>query len=590
MLNGGRQKWLVHRTNPEYVEYLSHAAAISPAFAQILLGRGIRTPGEVSSFLSPRLSQLSDPFAMDGLPAAVQRIRDARARGERVLVHGDYDADGVTATAIMREGLTAHGIDAHFYIPNRMTHGYGFGLHGVRQAKDIGATLIITVDCGITSFDAVEGARSSGIDVIITDHHEPRRNQAGQEAARGEARNGFMVPRATALVNPKCSPDDTDDKAWTAASLSGAGVALKVVQGLCENVLDDVYPLLDLAAIGTAGDVVPLVGENRIFVKEALPLLRAGQRKGIRALKEAASIRSDGARPSLLYYSLIPRINAAGRIDDANDVVNLLTTDSDEEAERLALWLRNLNQKRQKIEEIICGEAIDMVTRMDDLPAAIVLASPGWHPGVTGIVASRIAERFNRPSVILAINEDGVARGSGRSIPGLDLYRVIASCSSVLTRYGGHTQAAGLTLMAADVDLFREMLCGKVESMLTDDSFVASLRIDAAVAISDVTMQLIEEVSSLEPFGPGNEEPLLGSRRLEVLYPKVVGNNHLKMRLRQRGFSLDSIGFDFGDLLARVSSGGHIDAAFLCRAREWNGARNIQLNLKAIRPAGMETS
>ncbi|MFO0752599.1 MAG: DHH family phosphoesterase [Thermodesulfovibrionales bacterium] len=582
MYGGTARKWLVNRTNTDYVEYIARTASLSPVFAQILINRGIKSPGQLDAFLNPSLARLSDPFDLPSLSTALERIRRALKNGERILIHGDYDADGVTATAIMVEGLRERGGDVHYFIPDRLAHGYGFGAAGIERAKAVGAGLLITVDCGITSFDAVSSARFLGIDVIVTDHHEPVRSgegalSAGQEGGADAAR--FLLPDAAAVVNPKAFPE-----AAHLSGLSGAGVAFKIMQGLSGDDPALVHRFLDLAALGTAADVVPAVGDNRIILKEGIKLIQSGQRAGIRALKSAAGIRSDSFKTSLLYYLLIPRINAAGRIADATDVVRLLTTQSDSEAEALAEWLNGLNMKRQEIEETVHNEALGMLGKMEIGDGAIVLASEGWHLGVVGIVASKIAEKYYRPAIVLSVQE-GVAKGSGRSIPPFDMHSGLSCCRDVLQRFGGHKQAAGVGLTAENIPELRRRLSSLMLQELNADDLIPVLNIDAAVMMSEVSIALIDELARLEPFGYGNEEPVLGARNLEVLQPRIVGNNHLKMHVRQNGRRVDSIGFTFGGLLQHLEENRFIDAAFLPVINEWDGGRYLQLNLRAIRPA-----
>ncbi|MCL4458068.1 MAG: DHH family phosphoesterase [Nitrospirae bacterium] len=585
------RRWFINKTNPEFIDYVSRLASVSPAFAQVLVNRGIKTSEQLNSFLSPDISRLSDPMELPDIKKALHRINEAKRLGERVLIHGDYDADGVTATAIMLEGLKKFGIDADYFIPDRIAHGYGFGTAGVEKAKEIGARLIITVDCGITSFDAVSQVNALGIDVIITDHHEPVRKAIGngQEAIGDKQQDPiahslspiasfFELPDALAIINPKISNLKSQ-----ISNLSGAGVAFKLIQALFENNIDDVHELLDLAAIGTAADVVPVVGDNRIILKEGIKLIRSGERIGIGALKGAAGVKPDFFKTTFLHYTLIPRINAAGRIADAADVVRLLTTDSEAEAEGLAKRLNELNSKRQEIEEVVYNEAKEMLQKFE-IGGAIVLASEGWHPGVVGIVASRIAEEYYRPTFILSI-ENGTAKGSARSIPAFDIYGGLTRCKDILKRFGGHKQAAGLSLLSEDIARFREMISGIAADSVSDNDLTPALHIDASVSMSDVTIDLINEIALLEPFGCGNEEPIFGGKGFEVMQPRIVGKNHLKMRLKQNGRSVDSIGFDFGGLLDVVENAGAIDAAFHPIINEWDGGKYVQLNLKAIRPS-----
>lgn len=567
-------KWLLSRTNREYVDYVSKLTGFSIPLAQTMINRGIKTAGQLDSFLNPRLTMLADPFDLPGMAKAVRRIADAVQSGERIFIHGDYDADGVTATAIVMDALKKLGSEPRYHIPAR-AFGYGLGSEGIKKAKESKASLIITVDCGITSFEAVSAANSIGIDVIVTDHHEPVRDTTSANPA-----GRFVLPDAFTVVNPKL-----EQGTWPSADLSGAGVAFKLAQALLGNSLDNVLELIDLAALGTAADVVPVVGDNRIILKEGLKLIQSGVRPGIKALKEVAGIKPGSMRTTALHFMLIPRINAAGRIADANDVVKLLLTDSDDEAMRLAEWLNGLNVRRQEIGESVFSEAMDMLQASGIGPegtGAIVVCKEGWHRGVLGIVAAKMTEIFYRPSFILSV-EAGVARGSARSIPSFDIYHGLSRCNELLRTFGGHKQAAGLSLSSRDIDSFRDMISRLVLETVAEDDLVPVLRIDAPLKLSDVTADFVREITCLEPFGYGNEEPVFGAKRLEIVQSRIVGNNHLKMYLKQNGKGIDSIGFDLGGMLDEVGPGAMVDAAFVPMMNEWDGGRNLQLNLKSVR-------
>jgi single-stranded-DNA-specific exonuclease len=567
-------KWLLSRTNREYVDYVSKLTGFSIPLAQTMINRGIKTAGQLDSFLNPRLTMLADPFDLPGMAKAVRRIADAVQSGERIFIHGDYDADGVTATAIVMDALKKLGSEPRYHIPAR-AFGYGLGSEGIKKAKESKASLIITVDCGITSFEAVSAANSIGIDVIVTDHHEPVRDTTSANPA-----GRFVLPDAFTVVNPKLEQGPSPS-----ADLSGAGVAFKLAQALLGNSLDNVLELIDLAALGTAADVVPVVGDNRIILKEGLKLIQSGVRPGIKALKEVAGIKPGSMRTTALHFMLIPRINAAGRIADANDVVKLLLTDSDDEAMRLAEWLNGLNVRRQEIGESVFSEAMDMLQASGIGPegtGAIVVCKEGWHRGVLGIVAAKMTEAFYRPSFILSV-EAGVARGSARSIPSFDIYHGLSRCNELLMTFGGHKQAAGLSLSSGDIDSFRDMISRLVLETVAEDDMVPVLRIDAPLKLSDVTADFVREITCLEPFGYGNEEPVFGAKRLEIVQSRIVGNNHLKMYLKQNGKGIDSIGFDLGGMLDEVGPGAMVDAAFVPMMNEWDGGRNLQLNLKSVR-------
>jgi single-stranded-DNA-specific exonuclease len=554
------RRWLLKRTNPEYITYLSRSAGISPALAQILINREIKTPEEVRDFMSPGLDTMCDPFDIEGIPALVEAILGAKGKGLRLFVHGDYDADGLTATAIMVGALRHLGMEVAYHIPNRFDSGYGFHPPAVEQAKEFGAGLIITVDCGITSYEAARAAKANGIDLIITDHHEPA-------ADTGDA-DGGALPEALAIINPKLSAPDS-----ALAGLSGAGIALKVVQALAmKDSSIDPRGHIDLAALGTLADSVPLTGENRIIVREGLPVIDNSQRPGLMALKEVAGLNSRVLNARLATFTLVPRINAAGRLGDASEVVELMLTDSEKKAKEIARSLHNKNSERQKQEEVVLEEALKVIEKEGYGPA-IVLAGEGWSEGVVGIVASRLVDLYQRPSFVLSI-KDGVAKGSARSVQGFDIHAALAEAGSHLIGFGGHKQAAGLRLQASELEAFRKKMEAIAASQM--EGFTPVLNIDAEVDLKDVTYSLVSELGALEPFGYGNPEPVLGSRDLEVINPRVVGNNHLKVKLRSGNCAHDAIGWGMG----------RVDAAFAATINDWNGSRLVQLSLKGLRGGG----
>jgi single-stranded-DNA-specific exonuclease len=579
------RRWFVNRTNPQFIKYLSAAASVSPVLAQILVNRGLKTSAEISSFLNPALSHLTDPFDINGMKSAVERISAALRAGEKVLVHGDYDADGLSATAILIRALRAIGVVCDYFIPSRMLHGYGFKASSVKKAKQAGATLVITVDCGITSFDAAALCKKEGIDLIITDHHEPVINHqfpvvGCENDDKQPPADSFRLPHAVAVIDPKLSGHDTP-----VSHLSGAGIALKIAHALSITwpgrlTVDEFF---DLAALGTMADIVPLTGENRHIVKEGFESINNNVRPGVQALKNAAGLGGRRLNTGLLAFTLVPRINAAGRIDDANTVVKLLLTDSLEEAFDISLVLEKQNTERQRIGKEVHEQALHIL-KSKGISPVIVLSAEGWHQGVIGIVASRITEEFHRPVILLSI-EGGLARGSARSIPAFDINKAISSCKDLLSAFGGHKQAAGLELEASKIPAFEECMNGIAREMLSDDDFVPVLQIDAQVEFSEITFKLIKEIETLEPFGYGNPEPLLGSKGLEVLSPRIVKDNHLKMRLRQRSHSIDAIGFDMASFFENLTGDTTVDAVFTPSLNEWEESRYLQLHLKALRPS-----
>ncbi|HSB31979.1 MAG TPA: single-stranded-DNA-specific exonuclease RecJ [Candidatus Sulfobium mesophilum] len=569
------RRWLLNKTNSEFIQHIARTASVSPVFARVLVNRGLKSAAHIADFLKPGITQLSDPFGIDGVSAAVKRIHAALKGNERIFVHGDYDADGISATAIVYHTLKRRGADCLYFIPERFSHGYGFHPYGVRKAKESGASLIITVDCGITSFEAVAAAKKEGIDVIITDHHEP---------AKGVSHNGIgevQLPDAYAVINPKIS-----DQGTAVENLAGAGVALKLMQALCGCNDPDMPPLFDLATLGTIADVVPLTEENRVIVRNGLSLINKGERPWMRALMKVAGVEGKDIRAQRLAYSVIPRINAAGRLASSEDVVKLLTTDSEDEAWEFAVWLDRLNAERQRIEEGILQEALKKLDGKD-VPSAVVLSGRGWHEGVIGIVASRVAEKFSRPTVIFSV-EGGIAKGSARSVPAFDICRALSDCSDLLISYGGHKQAAGVKLNDSNLRDFERRLrclCDTVET-----GKPADLTIDADVSLSEMNFGLIRELNMLEPLGLGNPEPLFGGRMLDVLSPRIVGSRHVRMKLCQRSYCVDTIGFDMGGFIDKLDLYETVDAVFTPTVNEWNGGRNIQLVLRAFRPSSCVSS
>lgn len=557
------KQWLVNRTNRQYLDYLSRAVSISPILSQILINRGIKTPKDAIDFLRPGITGLSDPFEIPDMAKAVIRIKEAIHNQEGVLVHGDYDVDGLTGTAILVEALRKTGLNVHYFIPDRFSHGYGFNIASIEMAKKLCLTLIITVDCGITSIDVATHARRQGLDVIITDHHKPMSE----------------IPQAVAILNPKLSNSDS--------GLSGAGVALKLVHALTMDkdiplTDEDLLSLLDLASLGAVADVVPLIRENRIILKEGLPILSGERRLGLNALKELSGLKDRDIKAGLLSFTLIPRINAAGRLGNATDVVRLFLSESEEEVWRIAGALDSMNSKRQAIEAEIYEEALREINRKG-IGHVIVLSSKNWHPGVIGVVASKIAEEFYRPTFLFTIDGD-LAKGSARSIPSFDIYSGISCCKELLLSFGGHKQAAGLKLPLANLLRFEEKMTEIVKNNMSDDDLVRVLKIDSEVSLTEINHNLIREIAMLEPFGYGNPEPLLGSRMLDVVNPRVVGNNHLKVMLRQDEVTIDAVGFNMGDILEDIVSSQSIDAAFIPMINDWNGNRYLQMNLRAVRP------
>ncbi len=561
------RNWQVSRTNPDFLKHLSADASISNVLAQICINRGIKETAEINRFLFPKLEDLHDPFLMPDMKKAVERLGRAITNKERVLVHGDYDADGITSTALLVSVLRKAGVNTVYHIPDRIKEGYGFSPKAIEKAKACGASLIITADCGITAVEEVAAAASMGIDVIVTDHHVPPDD----------------LPSAVAVIDPH-----RKDSAYPYKYLAGVGVVFKFIQALAQaSVLniaaDELAGFLDLVAIGTIADSVPLTGENRVLAKFGLQIINQRDcRPGISSLKRVSGVKDEFSSRKLAF-TVIPRINAAGRLDDAGKVVELFMTDDVDAAAATAEFLNEQNRNRQKIEAGVLKSALEMIDE-ENPGSAIVLSSADWHPGVIGIVASRIVERFFRP--VFLFTEIGTdAKGSARSIPSFHLYNAIAECSDLFIGFGGHSQAAGIKLPAANLGAFREKINIIAKKSIKEDDMKPVLDIDAALNFEDINTKLIQEIKLLEPFGQDNPEPLLGAKAAQVLNHRIVGNNHLKMLLKQKNVHLDTIGFTLGKELERCGVNPSVDIAFFPSINEWNGNSILQLNLKAIRPS-----
>jgi len=556
------RRWYVHRTNQSYIEYLCKTTGISPIIAQILVNRGIKKPEEVRTFLTPSIDALEPADEIPGMDRAVQIILDAIKAGKKILVHGDYDTDGLTATAIVVKALKMLSSEAYYFIPDRFEHGYGFSEAAVDYAKALGVSLIITVDCGITSFESIEKAKAEGISVIVTDHHQPKRTSAGEP----------ILPPALVVVNPQLR-----ENALQYPNISGATVALKLVSKILSE--EQYLRLFELACLGTIADVVPLIGDNRIVVKEGMKLINDEPSIGIQALKEVASVKK--LSPTLMSFTLIPRLNASGRVDNAMQVVELLLSEEYDKAMLIAEKLNLLNQQRQKLEQEVLQQALEIVDAKG-YDKCIVVGASGWHEGVVGIVASRLTEAFYRPSFVLNIHEQ-IAKGSARAIPEFDLYGALCKCQDLLISFGGHTQAAGLKLKAELVKVFEEQMNRIIEETLTEEQLIPMLKIDASVRLKDITNGLVNDVAALEPYGFGNPEPLLGAKSVQVCRARTVGNGHLKLLLKDEEKVMEAIGFEMGEDIKRITEGQFYDIAFSPYISEWEGMKTVQLKIQGIR-------
>lgn len=555
--------WVFRDINPIDRAALATALSISSATASLLLARGVTTPDEAASWLMHQPSH--DPYLIPDMDQAVERLHLAVSFGEPICFYGDYDVDGMAATSVYLSFFRSLGANVRAYIPHRQREGYGLNVTAVQRLHDDGVTLLVTSDCGTTSHREITLARQLGMDVIVTDHHQ----------TDGE------MPSAVAVMNPHRSC-----ARYPFRGLCSAGLAYKVVQAYENRYGESRVPsqsLLDLVALATIADVVPLQDENRGFVREGLAQLSRGSRCGIRALKLASGVSRD-CTAETIAFKLAPRLNAAGRLDHAMMGVKLLTTESHAEAQRLAEQLERLNRERQRIETDIMSEAVAMVNERE-LPPALVLASRRWHVGVVGIVAARLVERYHRPAIVIAIDENGVGKGSARTVGAFDLFQGLTACRELLETFGGHPSAAGVTVREARIDAFRQRFATVVAGWPSDGVSVPMLHVDAEVNLSEVTMTLIKEIGALHPFGAGNPEPTFAVKGLNVMDARTVGEKHLKMTVRQgRSMPFDSIGFGMKSLNEKgIPAKAPVDLAFVPELNHWNGYERIQLRIRDVR-------
>ena len=563
--------WQTKPCDEEHAGVMARALSISPVTARLLCIRGLGDVDGARRFLSPSLGDLHDPFRLTDMQIAVDRLLGAIARHERIAIHGDYDVDGVTSTVILRRALELLGADVVHFIPERLRDGYGLQPAAVERLSAEGVRLIVSVDCGIRADEAARRARELGVDLIITDHHEP----------------DATLPAAFAVINPKRRDCTYPDK-----NLAGVGVALKLVQALCLRAGRSAWlpAFVKIAAIGTLADVVPLTGENRVIAKLGLGLLSAGPHKvGLRALLEGCGLAGREIDSYHIGFVIGPRVNAAGRMSTPDIAARLLLA-ADEtmaaEARALAEQLNSENLRRQEEEADIVAEARKAVEGDPEVGSrtVIVVAGHGWHRGVIGIVASKLVDAYHRPAIVLSIDGD-VAHGSCRSIPAFDMLAALEASAELFTRFGGHRQAAGLTLEASRIRELRLRVNGYADTCLQPDDLRPRLWIDGGLEFRSITAQVASELSALAPFGAGNPSPMFRASGVEVIDgPRVVKDRHLKMALRQGGRVLRGISWrsaERADFVARHRSA--LDVAFSLEQDTWNGEKYLQLSVADFR-------
>ncbi|MCX6150968.1 MAG: single-stranded-DNA-specific exonuclease RecJ [Ignavibacteriales bacterium] len=564
------KQWKLRESADEnIIKLLTDSLKISNVLANLLAARGITSYQLAKTFFRPTLDELNNPFLMNGMEEASLRVIKAITSNELIYVYGDYDVDGTCSAALLYLFIKDLGGNAEIYIPNRLTEGYGLSKAGIDVIKSKGTSLLITVDCGITAIDETIYAKSLGMEMIICDHHQPANS----------------IPDAFAVLDP-LKPNCN----YPYKHLSGAGVAFKLAQAICERIGKHELPhkYLDLVAIAGAADIVPLTNENRILVKKGLELVNTNPRPGIAALIKSAGMVPGNLTAGHVVFTIAPRINAVGRLGDAIRAVDLFITDDKIDAIKLAEVLEGENYQRRKIDELTYSHAISLVESSINLDEdiAIVLHEENWHPGVIGIVASRLVEKYNRPTVMLT-TVDGVAKGSARSIVGFNIYEALKQCEDLLLQFGGHEAAAGLALELNKLEEFKEKFNRIVKNTVNPGDVNPELLIDDKITLSEITPKFLKILDEFSPFGPGNMRPIFIVENVELVYaPRIVGSNHIVIMIKQNGTDkiFDTIGFNLGSFASLIDKDKNLlDIAFTIEKTERDGRTFPQLRLRDIK-------
>lgn len=558
-----KQNWVIRKENPKLRDNLSQGLQISPITAQLLVNRGIESEAEGEFFLKTTLFDMPSPFLLKGMEKACERIAGAIKSGEKIAVYGDYDVDGVTSTSLVYTFLSSLGSDVVYYNPDRFNEGYGVNSAAVRKLREQGVTLIISGDCGITAWKEVEEAKSLGVDFIVTDHHQPPE----------------ILPDAVAVLNP-LQPGCR----YPAKEIVGVGVSFNLVVALRRVLREDGFfegeepnlgDYLDLVALGTVADCAELVNVNRLFVKEGIKRMHNPKRPGLHALKEVSRLNGEITSADI-GFRLGPRINAAGRLKSAKIAVELLISEDMEQAQKIAQSLESENSERQKIQGVIYDDVLFQLNsspdRLDSL--SLVLSSSKWHPGVIGIVASKVVEKFGKPTVLIAIDEDGFCRGSARSVEGVDIYAALAKCSSLFEDFGGHKLAAGISIRAEKIDEFTASFESAVSGL--DGESIQKILIDSAVDPAGLGGGFLDELLMLEPFGPGNPEPVFVAKSQTVVSSNTLKEKHVQLTLRSKTGQYKAMWFN-ADTSRKLS--GEIDIVLSPEVNFWRGRKDLRFRV-----------
>ncbi len=562
-----QKRWNFFKRAPE-APVLAEALHIPPVVATILTNRGITDPETATQFLLKGKNGIHHPFLLKDAEKAAERIQQAIENKETIVIYGDYDVDGITSSAIVYKFLKGLGLDVNYYIPNRVDEGYGINILALQKIRKSGAALLVTVDCGITAVGEVEFAKTIGLDIIITDHHTCKEE----------------IPRAHAVINPK-QPDCT----YPFKDLAGVGVAFKFILaialklGLSASRYFDEF--IDIVAIGTIADVVSLTGENRLFVSQGLKKLQETENIGIQALFEIAGIAGKPLSAGNISFMIAPRINAAGRVGSATMAVELLVTHSKEKAAEIAQLLEEENHQRQQTEQEILKDALEMIQAYEkpEEKKVFVLAKENWHHGVIGIVASRITDKFYKPTILISLSEN-MGKGSGRSVKGFNIFEALTHCSEHLLKFGGHELAAGLGMDAGSIEAFEAEINKYAAETMDETTLIPYINIDAVLHLSDLTLSNAELLTMLEPFGMDNPQPVFAVMNTTLHSVRQIGNGkHCKLTVTKSGRQAEFVGFNMAEVAESFKIGTNLDLAFTIDTSIYHGVKQLQLALKDVR-------
>lgn len=557
------KKWQIYQTNEEQIEELKSKYGLNELLATILSNRNITEEEQIRLFLNPTRNDFYDPYLITDMEIAVERIIKAIENKEKVTIYGDYDVDGITSITVLKSFLKEIGLETSVYIPNRLDEGYGLNKNAIDKIAKDGCNLMITVDCGISGIEEIEYANSLGIETIVTDHHEP----------------GNELPNAVAVIDNK-----RKDSKYPFRELAGVGVVFKLTQGLAKrlNLKEEAYlKYLDIVCVGTISDIVPLVDENRVIAKLGLMLVKQTKNIGLRSIINSSGYTKIDS--NTISFGVAPRINACGRMGKAKEALNLLLSTDIYEVNELTQKLNDHNKERQETEKAIFENAVEKIEKENlNQNKAIILGGENWHHGVIGIVSSKITDMYFKPSILLSFEEDGIGKGSGRSIPGFDLHEALMQCLDTIEKFGGHSMAVGITIRKDKLEEFRKEF-EEIAEKNEIDKIIPIINIDAKISLNEIDKEMVESIKQLEPFGEANKMPIFAFKNLKIDSIRALsGGKHLKLTLKNNNNIINAIGFNIGHLAEEYLIGDKVDVAGVLEINTFGGVDNLQINIKDI--------